>query len=113
MSRRLTPAVFFAGIYAAAGLGVACLGGVGHVWQGVMEQTYREEVSQVDAVMVIVAARELPPGTRIGVGDLYAVQIAPSYLPEGVYLSPEHVVGRRTTSRVLANEMVRVERLEP
>ncbi len=64
-----------------------------------------------DTVMVIVAAREMYPGVSITEDDLYAVEIAPRYLPEGVFLSPEHVVGRIPRERVLANEFIRSDRL--
>ncbi|MEN0068047.1 MAG: Flp pilus assembly protein CpaB [Myxococcota bacterium] len=64
-----------------------------------------------DMVMVIVAARDLYQGVTITEEDLYAVQIPPKYLPEGVFLSPEHVVGRIPRERILANEFVRADRL--
>src|SRR5688572_10386089 len=64
-----------------------------------------------DTVMVIVAARDLYQGVTITEEDLYAVQIPPRFLPEGVFLSPEHVVGRIPRERVLANDLVRSERL--
>lgn len=64
-----------------------------------------------DTVMVIVAGRELPPGTAMTEADLYAVQIQPRYLPEGVFLSPEHLLGRPVCERILQNEFIRAERL--
>ena len=64
-----------------------------------------------DTVMVIVAARDLYQGVTITEEDLYAVQIPPRFLPEGVFLSPEHVVGRIPRERILANEFVRADRL--
>lgn len=64
-----------------------------------------------DTVMVIVAARDLYQGVTINEEDLYAVQIQPKYLPEGVFLSPEHVIGRIPRERILANEFVRADRL--
>ncbi|HHO54681.1 MAG TPA: Flp pilus assembly protein CpaB [Deltaproteobacteria bacterium] len=64
-----------------------------------------------DFVMVIVAARDLFQGVTITEEDLYAVQIPPRYLPEGVFLSPEHVIGRIPRERILANEFVRADRL--
>jgi Flp pilus assembly protein CpaB len=65
----------------------------------------------LDTVMVIVAARDLPMGHLIEEEDLYAVQIEPRYLSEGVFLSPVHVVGRNVCQRIVANEFVRAERL--
>jgi pilus assembly protein CpaB len=64
-----------------------------------------------DTVMVIVAARDLYQGVTITEDDLFAVQIPPKYLPKGVYLSPEYVVGRIPRERILANEFVRADRL--
>jgi Flp pilus assembly protein CpaB len=63
-------------------------------------------------VMAIVAAKPLSAGARIADADLYALEIQPSWLPDGVFLSPEHVVGRTVCQRVLANEIVRAERLD-
>lgn len=64
-----------------------------------------------DTVMVIVAARDLYPGVNIDEEDLVAVEIPPRFLPQGVYLSPEHVVGQRPRERILANEFIRATRL--
>lgn len=63
------------------------------------------------AVMVVVAARDLHQGVQVTEEDLYAVQMPAKYLPEGVYLSPESVVGRIPRERILANELVRGARL--
>ncbi len=76
-------------------------------YQARIEEAKRPE----DTVMVIVAAREMYPGVTITEDDLYAVEIAPRYLAEGVFLSPEHVVGRIPRERVLANEFIRNDRL--
>jgi pilus assembly protein CpaB len=76
-------------------------------YQAKIDEAKRPE----DTVMVIVAARDLYQGVTITEEDLYAVQIPPKYLPEGVFLSPEHVVGRIPRERILANEFVRADRL--
>lgn len=77
--------------------------------------TYQQRIDEAkrpeDMVMVIVAARDLYQGVTITEDDLYAVQIMPRYLPEGVFLSPEHVIGRIPRERILANEFVRADRL--
>lgn len=76
---------------------------------------YQERIDEAkrpeDTVMVIVAARDLYQGVTITEEDLYAVRIPPRFLPEGVFLSPEHVVGRIPRERILANEFVRADRL--
>jgi len=77
--------------------------------------SYQERIDEAkrpeDTVMVIVAARDLYQGVTITEEDLYAVRIPPRFLPEGVFLSPEHVVGRIPRERILANEFVRADRL--
>lgn len=70
-----------------------------------------EAIKPEDTVMVIVAARDLYPGVTINEEDLVAVEIPPRFLPGGVFLSPEHVVGQRPRERVLANEFIRASRL--
>ncbi len=76
-------------------------------YQKRIEEAQRPE----DTVMVIVASKELYPGVTVAEEDLYAVEIPPRYLPDGVFLSPDHVVGRIPRERVLANEFVRSDRL--
>jgi len=61
-------------------------------------------------VMVIVSARDMYPGVTVEAEDLYAVEIPPQLLPDGVFLSPEHVVGRVPRHRILANEFVQARR---
>ena len=76
---------------------------------------YQEKIDEAkrpeDTVMVIVAARDLYQGVSVTEEDLYAVEIPPRFLPEGVFLSPDHVVGRIPRERILANEFVRANRL--
>lgn len=64
-----------------------------------------------NTVMVIVAARDLYAGVTITEEDLYAVEIPPRYLPEGVFLSPDHVLGQIPHTRILANEFIRAGRV--
>lgn len=85
------------------------LGLLGCTGVGLLEQVKDDASRPEDTVMVIVAARDLYAGVRITEEDLYAVEIPPRYLPTGVYLSPEEVVGKVPTSRGLANEFVRTE----
>lgn len=77
--------------------------------------SYQSQIAEAkkpeDTVMVIVAARDLYQGVTITEEDLYAVEIPPRFLPENVFLSPEHVVGRIPRERILANEFIRADRL--
>lgn len=75
------------------------------------QQQIEEAKRPEDTVMAIVAARDLYPGVAIAEDDLYAIEIAPRYLPDGSFLSPDHVIGRVPRERVLANELVRAGRL--
>ena len=101
-------ALVFFGIAVAAGSSSLVV-----LWQ--LIQGYQDRIDEArrpeDTVMVIVAARDLYQGVTITEEDLYAVEIPPRYLPEGVFLSPEHVVGRIPRERILANEFVRNDRL--
>ena len=75
------------------------------------QQRLTESRQPEDTVMAIVAARELYPGIPISEDDLIAIELPPRLLPEGVFLTPEHVVGQRPKERILANELVRSDRL--
>ncbi len=78
---------------------------------GTYEDRIEEARQPEDVVLVAVAARDLYPGLPIGEDDLYALQMAPRYLPAGAFVTPEHVVGRVPRERILGNEVVRGERL--
>jgi pilus assembly protein CpaB len=75
------------------------------------EKQLQEAERPEDKVMVIVASRVLYQGVTITEEDLYAVEIPPRFLTDGVFLSPEHVVGRVPRERILSNEFIRAERL--
>jgi pilus assembly protein CpaB len=75
------------------------------------ERQLQEAERPEDKVMVIVSSRILYQGVTITEDDLYAVEIPPRFLTDGVFLSPEHVVGRVPRERILSNEFLRAERL--
>lgn len=79
----------------------------GRIWRAAPAPISPDE----DTVYGIIASRQLGPGVVIAEEDLYAVAFPPRFLTEGVYLTPEHVVGMTTCATVLANELVRRERL--
>ncbi len=91
------------------------MGGIAVVALFQLITSYQAKIDEAkkpeDTVMVIVAARDLYPGVTINEDDLVAVEIPPRFLPNGVFLSPEHVVGQRPRERILANEFVRASRL--
>jgi pilus assembly protein CpaB len=101
-------ALVFAGVALVAGaLALLFLGNMIRGYQAQIDEAKKPE----DTVMVIVAARDLYQGVTITEEDLYMVDIPPRYLPENVFLSPEHVVGRIPRERILANEFIRADRL--
>lgn len=102
---------------AAVGLGAAAGTSAAAVWLVAgLVTTYEQRIEaarqqRYQRVMVAVAARDIYPGLPIDETDLYALQMSPEYVPQGVYLSPEHLVGRVARERILSNELVRGERL--
>lgn len=64
-----------------------------------------------ESVMVVVAARDLSVGVPIGPGDVYGFPMKPQFLPDGVFQSPDDVIGRVPYERILANEPIRAGRL--
>jgi len=78
-----------------------------HSYQVKIDEARKPE----DTVMVIVAARDLYQGVTITEDDLFMIDIPPRHLPDGVFLAPEHVVGRIPRERILANEFIRADRL--
>lgn len=88
----------------AVGLGAAA-------WVQLLQARIDEARRPEDRLTVVIAARDLHSGVTITEDDLYAVAIAPRYLPEGAFLDPVAVVGRVPSERILANEPVRAERL--
>lgn len=64
-----------------------------------------------ETIGVVVAARDLNSGVPIGDEDLVLVAMDPRFVPPGVFRDPTAVVGRVPSSRILANEPIRGERL--
>ena len=112
MNRDTKPTMLRALLFGALALtsGTGAMVALAGLISGYEDALQRQNQAE-DSVMVLVAARDLYQGITITEEDLYAVQIKPRYLPEGVFLSPEHVVGRIPRERVLANEFVRAGRL--
>ncbi len=65
-----------------------------------------------DTIQVVVAVRELNVGVVIGPDDVTARDMLPSMVPElGTFARVDDVVGRTPRERVLANELIRDDRL--
>lgn len=64
-------------------------------------------------VLALVAARDLYPGVTIEDGDLYAVELPESALPPEAMVDVSEVMGKVPWQRILANEFVLPQRLQP
>lgn len=86
------------------------------------ETKIRTAKIQEDQVTVMVASRDLYPGVAITEDDFFAMELPEDYLPvtfteEGaveyaeVFYTADRLVGRIPRERILANEVIRNERL--
>jgi pilus assembly protein CpaB len=76
------------------------------------EEKVAEAALPADTIVAVVAARDLNVGVAIGPDDVVEAQLLPSMLPEsGTFASVDEVVGRTPRERVLANEIIRDQRL--
>ncbi len=92
-----------------AGTAVASVVFVGELpWPPVVPTT--PEVLDAAPVRVVFAARDLHPGVQISASDIYR-KAAPTQLANHGLTPQELVVGRVPHERILANEVVRSERL--
>jgi pilus assembly protein CpaB len=75
------------------------------------------ELAEVTGGAVVVtlptATRVLGPGTILAAADLALLELAPPYVPDGVALNVEDLVGRTVTERLLPGEAIRMARLAP
>lgn len=103
-------------VRAAAFLGLALASTVGAIY-GLHRFTlaYEEQLDRASqmptSVYVAVASRDLYQGVPIAPDDLYARQMQLQYVPDGVFIRPDHLVGRIPRERILADEVVRSQRL--
>lgn len=63
--------------------------------------------ADTETVEVVVAAREIPVGHALEVGDLALVPMPLSLVPEWSFLALEHVVGRVPVNPLAEHELVR------
>lgn len=112
MNQRTASSTFRALTFAAmAGVtGILALAAIHATVQG-YERALLDARRTEDKVLVVVAARDLHQGVPVEESDLYAVQMPHRYVPDGVFLSPDALVGRIPKERILANELVRGARL--
>lgn len=72
-----------------------------------------EELRRAHPVSAVVAVRDLPPGTTINSNDILARDFPEHCVPSGgvVFDEPVLVMGRQVSTLILANDLVRAERL--
>ncbi|MEQ1564057.1 MAG: SAF domain-containing protein [Myxococcota bacterium] len=91
------------------GVGVGAVGGAAFG----LDRWFEEQRRPEDLRSVVVAVRELPAGHVIVDDDLFAVQLAPRFVPDSAVLDTPSAVGRVVVEDILANEPLREERLRP
>lgn len=95
-------------------LALVFAGVAAYVVSGMLEDA-RNDIASVRRPMekteVIVAAQAIPPGWTIRGDDLRKRELPVEFVPDEVYRTPEEVVGRVASDRVLAGEYLREERL--
>lgn len=89
--------------------GLVALIGVG--WSALQWSTWWENQLPPGEIFVTVAARELPMGTRITEADIYAVTMPTGFVPPSAFVVPDDLIGRRVSERILADEVIRAERI--
>lgn len=111
--------VFIVGALVVAGFATF---GIVTLLSGIRD-TARASDKPIDTVTVVAASRTLYQGVAITSDDLFVVNIPPDYLPvvkdktskevvkATVFASRERVVGQVPRERILANEIIRPERL--
>lgn len=76
------------------------------------EEKVAEAQLPPDTVMAVVAARDLNVGVTISREDVVEAELVPALLPsDGTFASVEEIIGRTPRERVLANEILRDQRL--
>ena len=106
--RAVRRALFF--LVASTLSGMLAVLGVEAMFDG-YQRRIAEALEPEDTVMVAVAARDLYQGVTITEEDLYLVALPPRYVPQNVFFTPDHLLGRTPRERILANELVRGDRL--
>ncbi|MCB9743156.1 MAG: Flp pilus assembly protein CpaB [Alphaproteobacteria bacterium] len=103
-------AYLFLGVSLVAAVIAAVL--VVQLLQNANRQVEQIKKAQENTVDVVVATRNLYMGLPIQEGDVAARALAPEMVPaEVVFTSVDEVLGRTPKERILANEILRVERL--
>ncbi len=76
-------------------------------------RTREAEVKQAMAhtVQIVVAAYDLPLGTRIELGELKTAKWSNDAIPEGAYTNPQQAVGSYVKSAFVANEPIVANKL--
>jgi pilus assembly protein CpaB len=64
------------------------------------------QATAVPTIAVVVAAADLPLGTALEAGDMRVVQFPQGQTPEGVFSTPDEIVGRGVISPLVKNEPI-------
>lgn len=91
----------------------AAVGATGFIWnmiRGFQEELAKAQVEETK-VAVVAANVDLYQGDTIKAEDLVLIELPPDMVPDGVFNKIEDLRGRVPRERILANDLVRAERL--
>ena len=78
---------------------------------GMTQQTRAERIAQVEQVLVVMAARDIPEGTAV-TADALAMQAFPAdFVPAGAIADTELAVGKYATTRITTGQIVLANQL--
>lgn len=92
--------------------GVAAIAAA-YVITGMLQSAQRRAVPQrpAETEAIVVAAHDVPPGWTLTADDLRERKLPVAAIPDDVFRTPEEVMGRVASERMLAGEFLREERL--
>jgi pilus assembly protein CpaB len=103
MRKRTGTLIMLAGIVLAVIAGMLVL--------GMTQRTRAERTAQVEQVLVVMAAEDIPDGKAVTV-DALAMQAFPAdFVPEGAIAEAEQAVGKYTTTRITEGQIVLANQL--
>jgi pilus assembly protein CpaB len=103
MRKRTGTMIMLAGVVLAVVAGMLVL--------GMTQQTRAERLAQVEQVLVVMAAREIPDGGAVAADALTMQAFPADFVPAGAIADPEQAIGKYTTTRITTGQIVLTNQL--
>lgn len=94
-----------------AGVALAVIAGM--LVLGMTQRTRAERIAQVDQVLVVMAAEDIPDGSAVAADDLAMQAFPADFVPAGAIVAPEDAVGKFTVTRITTGQIVLANQLSP